>query len=234
MKARVLAVTALLLGSMQVQAEVDLNGLWFPAGGPGQQPRETPFNEFGQKTYDDYVARFNVDDDPGGFCVVPGLPRSIWGAPFPVEIQQNEKFITMFWEGYFQYRKIYMEGHPRPDPVLHTGMGYSVGHWEGDTLVVETSYLREYPYMRRLPNTDTATIVERISVADVAGRDGVVAKTLINEMTLTDPRLYTQPVTVTGHLRWSPDTPIMEYSCSETLYEIYLQDRGLQLPDFNQ
>jgi hypothetical protein len=234
MKARVLAVTALLLGSMQVQAEVDLNGLWFPAGGPGQQPRETPFNEFGQKTYDDYVAAFNVDDDPGGFCVVPGLPRSIWGAPFPVEIQQNEKFITMFWEGYFQYRKIYMEGHPRPDPILHTGMGYSVGHWEGDTLVVETSYLREYPYMRRLPNTDTATIVERISVADVAGRDGVVAKTLINEMTLTDPRLYTQPVTVTGHLRWSPDTPIMEYSCSETHYETYLQGRGLQVPDFNQ
>jgi hypothetical protein len=229
-----LAAAARLFGSMQVQAQVDLNGLWFPAGGPGQQPRETPFNEFGQNIFDNYVASFNVDDDPGGFCVVPGLPRSIWGAPFPVEIQQNERFITMFWEGYFQYRKIYMEGHPRPDPVLHTGMGYSVGHWEGDTLVVETSYLREYPYMRRLPNTDTATITERISVAEIAGRDGVPVKTLVNELTLTDPRLYTQPVTVTGHLRWSPETPIMEYSCSEELYEQYLEGRGLQVPDFNQ
>jgi hypothetical protein len=234
MKTRLLAVAVLLGSSALAQAQVDLAGLWFPAGGPGQQPRETPFNDYGQKIYDDYVASFNVDDDPGGFCVVPGLPRSIWGAPFPVEIQQNEGFITMFWEGYFQYRKIYLEGHPRPDPILHTGMGYSVGHWEGDTLVVETTHLREYPYMRRLPNTDTATITERISVQELPNREGVPVKTLVNELTLTDPRLYTQPVKVTGHLRWSPDTPIMEYSCSETIYEQYLQGRGLQVPDFNQ
>lgn len=224
----------LLLCSVQLQAEVDLSGLWFPAGGPGQEPAKTPFNDFGQQIYDDYVVSFDEDDDPGGFCVVPGLPRSIWGAPFPVEIQQNERFITMFWEGYFQYRKIYMEGHPRPDAILHTGMGYSVGHWEGDTLVVETTHLREYPYMRRLPNTDTATVTERIRVEERPNAQGVAVKTLINELTLTDPRLYTQPVKVTGHLRWSPDTPIMEYSCSETLYDMFLQENDLVVPDFNQ
>lgn len=234
MKIKQIAGSLLLFCACSAQAQVDLSGLWFPAGGPGQEPRQTPFNDFAQKAFDDYVAAFNVDDDPGGFCVVPGLPRSIWGAPFPVEIQQNERFITMFWEGYYQYRKIYLEGQPRPDPVLHTGMGYSVGHWEGDTLVVETSYLREYPYMRRLPNTDTATVTERIRIAEVADRQGNPVKTLINEMTLTDPRLYTQPVKVTGHLRWSPDTPILEYSCSESIYDMYLQDRGLTVPDFSQ
>lgn len=234
MKIKQLAGSLLLICACSAQAQVDLSGLWFPAGGPGQEPRQTPFNDFAQKAYDDYVAAFNVDDDPGGFCVVPGLPRSIWGAPFPVEIQQNERFITIFWEGYYQYRKIYLEGHPRPDPVLHTGMGYSVGHWEGDTLVVETTHLREYPYMRRLPNTDTATVTERIRIAEIPDRQGNPVKTLINEMTLTDPRLYTQPVKVTGHLRWSPDTPILEYSCSETIYDMYLQERGLTVPDFSQ
>jgi hypothetical protein len=229
----ILMVSAGLFGAT-AQAQVDLNGLWFPAGGPGQEPRETPFNDFGQQAFDNYVQQFNVDDDPGGFCVVPGLPRSIWGAPFPVEIQQNERFITMFWEGYFQYRKIYMEGYPRPDPILSTGMGYSVGHWEGDVLVVITSHLREYPYMRRLPNTDTATVEERISVQQLPDRQGNMMKTLVNEMTLTDPRLYRQPVKVTGHLRWSPDTPIMEYSCSETIYEMYLEEKDLKRPNFSQ
>jgi hypothetical protein len=231
---KVAGAVLLVISSMSVQAQVDLAGLWFPAGGPGQEPRETPFNEYAQKIYDDYVASFTTEDDPGGFCVVPGLPRSIWGAPFPVEIQQNDAFITMFWEGYFQYRKIYMEGHPRPDPILPTGMGYSVGHWEGDTLVVETTYLRAYPYMRRLPNSEEATVTERISVVEIPDAKGTPVKTLVNEMTLTDPRLYTQPVKVTGHLRWSPDTPIMEYSCSETLYEMHLQGKGLVVPDFNQ
>lgn len=231
---KIAGAVLLVISSMSVQAQVDLGGLWFPAGGPGQEPRETPFNDATQKIYDDYVASFTTEDDPGSFCVAPGLPRSIWGAPFPVEIQQNEAFITMFWEGYFQYRKIYMEGHPRPDPILPSGMGYSVGHWEGETLVVETTYLRAYPYMRRLPNSEEAMVTERISIVEIPDAQGTPVKTLVNELTLTDPRLYSQPVKVTGHLRWSPDTPIMEYSCSDTLYEMHLQEKGLLLPDFNQ
>jgi hypothetical protein len=234
MKKSLLATLVLATLSSGLQAEVDLNGLWFPAGGPGQAPNPMPLNDYAKKLYDDYVAAFAIEDDPGGWCVSPGLPRSIWGAPFPIEIVQTESFINMFWEGYFQYRKIYMEGHPRPDPILHTGMGYSVGHWEGDTLVVETSYLREYPYMRRLPNTDTATTVERITVETRTNAAGVSNRFLTNQLTLNDPRLYTQPVTVTSSLRYSPDTPIMEYSCSEGIYDQHLQQKGLQVPDFSQ
>jgi hypothetical protein len=225
---------ALTTFSSLASAQVDLNGLWFPSGGTSQSPREAPFNDFAKKLFDEYVATFAIEDDPGGWCVSPGLPRSIWGAPFPVEIVQTEGFINMFWEGYFQYRKIYMEGHPRPEPILNTGMGYSVGHWEGETLVVETSYLREYPYMRRLPNTDTATIVERITVENRTSEDGITTRYINDQLTLTDDRLYTQPVTVSGSLKWSPETPIMEYSCSEGIYDQHLQEKGLQVPDFNQ
>jgi hypothetical protein len=214
----------------------DLSGLWFPSfgAGRGQETNGTPFNSFAQGLYDEYVAEFNVDDDPGGFCVKPGLVRSIWGAPFPVEIIQTESFINMFWEGYFQYRKIYLEGYDRPEPILNSRMGYSVGHWEGDVLVVETSYLREYPYMRRTPNTEDARVIERISVASEVNDAGETVRYLTNDMTLTDPRLYTEPVKITGSLAFSPDTPIMEYSCSEGIYDQHLLDKGLQLPDLNQ
>jgi hypothetical protein len=224
----------LMLSAGTAYAQPDLNGIWFPAGGPGgRNTSEYPFNETAKKMFDDYVASFATEDDPGGWCVVPGLPRSIWGAPFAVEIIQKPEFIMMFWEGYYQYRKIYMEGYPRPEPLIPTGMGYSVGHWEGDTLVIETSMLKEYPYMRRLPNTDTATTVERITVAERPNAQGVMTKYLDNSLTLTDERLYTAPYTVTGTLRWAPETQILEYSCSESIYDEHLQSKGLQLPDFS-
>lgn len=228
------APLALLFAVTGAQAAVDFSGLWFPGGGPGQNPRELPFTPQAKAWSDAYIASFKIDDDPGGWCVSPGLPRSIWGAPFPVEIVQTDSFINMFWEGYFQYRKIYLDGHPRPEPILNTGMGYSVGHWEGDTLVVETTHLRQYPYMRRLPNSENATTTERFTLEERTNDKGEKVKYLNNVLTLTDPLLYTQPVTVTSSLRWSPDTPIMEYSCSEEIYDKHLQEQGLQLPDFSQ
>jgi len=238
MTRHLLLATFLMLGSTLAHSQPDFSGLWFPAFGPGAPQlapatRELPFNDTARKMYDEYVASFDLSDDPGGFCIKPGLPRSIWGAPFPVEIVQTDSFINMLWEGYFQYRKIYLEGSPRPEPILHTGMGYSVGHWEGDTLVIETSYLREYPYMRRTPNSDDATIVERWNIVSLNSADGTEQKYLTNEMLLTDEKLYTEPVRITGSLRYSPDTPILEYSCSESIYDEYLQERGLQLPDFS-
>jgi hypothetical protein len=225
--------------SAPINAQVDFSGLWFPASFDPNAPRlqpgtgELPFNESAQQMHDEYVASFDSSDEPGGFCVKPGLPRSIWGAPFPVEIVQTEGFINLLWEGYFQYRKVYLEGHPRPEPILPTRMGYSVGHFEGDTLVIETSFLREYPYMRRIPNTDTATIVERWNLETITNDDGEEVKYLTNEMVLTDERLYTEPVRIAGTLRYSPDTPILEYSCSEQIYDQHLSDKGLQPPDFS-
>lgn len=229
----------LLLLSTLVSAQADFSGLWFPASfdsnAPRLQPgtREMPFNATAQRMYDDYVASFDVSDEPGGFCVKPGLPRSIWGAPFPVEIVQTEGFINMLWEGYYQYRKIYLEGHPRPEPILATRMGFSVGHFEGDTLVIETTYLREFPYMRRVPNTDSATIVERWNMVTVTNDAGEEQKYLTNEMLLTDDKLYTEPVRIAGTLRYSPETPILEYSCSEQIYDQHLQEKGIQPPDFS-
>jgi hypothetical protein len=239
MRKTFLLFTALLVCSTLASAQPDFSGLWFPAGfdpeaprlAPGQ--REMPWNETARGLAEAYAASFDITDEPGGFCVKPGLPRSVWGAPFPVEIVQTEGFINMLWEGYFQYRKIYLEGHPRPEPILHTGMGYSVGHYEGNTLVIETSYLREYPYMRRVANTDDATVVERWNIVTATNAEGVEQKYLTNEMILTDDRLYTEPVRIVGTLRYSPETPILEYSCSEQIYDDHLQEKGIQPPDFS-
>ena len=211
----------------------DFSGLWFPRGFGKVTPNPLPYNDKAQKLHDDYIKTFTPDDDPGKFCIQPGLPRAIWGAPFPIEIHQTAREITIFYEGYFMYRKIYLEGYDRPEPILPTRMGFSVGHWEGDTLVVTTTYLREYPYMIRTPNTGQASVSERIKV-ELRQTDGNTVKILVDELTLTDPVLYTEPVVVRGEIAWSPNTPIMEYSCSETIWDDYLLEKGLTPPDFEQ
>ena len=73
------------------------------------------------------------------------------------------------------------------------------------------------------------------SISGVVTNDaGEEVKYMTNEMFLTDSKLYAEPVRITGTLRFSPDTPIMEYSCSEQIYDQHLQDRGLVPPNFSE
>jgi hypothetical protein len=210
----------------------DFSGLWFPAGFGKRTPNPLPFTPKAKKEHDDYVAHFTADDDPGRYCIAPGMPRAIWGAPFSVEIFMRPQDMTIIWEGYNMYRKIYIEGHSRPDPVINTQMGYAVGHWEGDTLVVHTDHLKEYPYMNKFPTSSSAVIDERLHVEE-RDMNGEKHKFLVDELTLTDPKVYTEPVHVTSQLMYRPDIQVLEYSCSDELWEAYLDKRGLTPPDLD-
>ena len=210
----------------------DFSGLWFPSGFGKQTPKKLPFTPEAQKQHDEYVKAFTSDDDPGRYCITPGMPRAIWGAPFAVEIFHRPQDMTIYWEGYNMYRKIYMADHPHPDPIIDTQMGYAVAHWDGDTLVVETDHLRQYPYMNRLATSDAAKIEERIHMEE-REVNGEKHKFLVDQLTLTDPKVYTEPVHIEAQLMYRPDTQVLEYSCSDLLWDDYLQKRGLHLPDLD-
>ena len=90
----------------------------------------------------DYNAATKVAYDPQGFCLPPGGPR-MFGTPYPSQLIQDrdrKRIIVIFEGGAHVWREIYMDGRQLPDreSVNPTYFGYSVGHWEGDTLVVET------------------------------------------------------------------------------------------------
>jgi hypothetical protein len=214
-------------------AHPDFSGLYFPAGGRSQTPRELPYNEAAKKLVAEYEGKFTLDDDPGRYCIWPGMPRAIWGAPFTVEINQRAQDISIYWEGYGMYRKIYMADHNPPKPVLPSAMGHSVAHWEGDALVIETTNLKPYPYMTRMATSSAARVVERLHMEERPARDGKPAKFLVNELTLTDPKVYTEPVKVTASLQLRPDLSLIEYTCTDTLWDEYLTERGLALPDLD-
>jgi hypothetical protein len=158
------------------------------------------------------------------------MPRAPWGAPFTIEIFHRDQDLTIYWEGYGMYRKIYMADHNPPEALLPSSMGHSIGRWEGDTLVIETTHLRPYPYMNRFATTSNAAVVERMFLEE-RDVDGEVERFLIDEIVVTDPQLYTEPVHIRAEAQFRPDLQLLEYTCTDTLWESYLLERGLTLPD---
>ena len=210
----------------------DFSGVWFPQGFARRTPNPLPFTAAAAELVERYAAEFTSDDDPGRFCIWPGVPRVIWGAPFAVEIFHRPQDLTIYWEGYGMYRKIYMDGFPMPEPLLHTAMGHSIAHWDGNELVIETTHLREHPYMDDLPATADATVSERYRL-ERGEVDGEPREFLVADVTLTDPKVYTEPVRMTARLRREPDMHILEYNCSTSLWEEYLLENDLTPPDLS-
>ena len=223
-------------GSASAQSHPDFSGIYFPAVGPGmrsQTPNPLPYNDTVKKFVADYEKHFTLDDDPGRYCIWPGMPRAIWGAPFTVEIQQRAQDLSIYWEGYGMYRKIYMADHNPPKQLVPSAMGHSVAHWDGETLVVETDKLKPYPYMTRMATSSAAHVVERLHLEQRAAADGKQTKYLVDEIVLTDPKVYTEPVKIKATLQARPDLSLIEYTCTDTLWDDYLSQRGLTLPDLD-
>jgi hypothetical protein len=229
----VTAVCALCLPALPAAAQpADFSGLYFPYRGRTVSPQPPEYTPAAKKALEEYEAAFKVDDDPGRYCIWPGIPRAIWGASFSIEIQQRAQDLTIYWEGYGMYRKIYMADYDPPKPILPSAMGHSIAHWEGSTLVIETTHLRQYPYMNRMATSSEAHVVERMRVEERVV-DGQKGKFIVNEVVLTDPKVYTTPIKITATLQERRDAQLLEYTCSDALWDEYLTERGLTLPDMD-
>jgi hypothetical protein len=147
-------------------------------------------------------------DDPAMFDCLPQGPRMNLHAPLPVKFVQTPQLLLILSED-LTYRQIFLDGRRlpvNPDPSF---MGYSVGHWDGDTLVVETIGFKDRTWLdfSGLPHTEALHIVERIR-RTTFGR-------LEIEETITDPALFTRPVTIRLGAQYVPDTELLEFICAE-------------------
>jgi hypothetical protein len=143
---------------------------------------------------------------------------------YPIEIVQHESRLVMLAELEMQVRRVYLDGRPHPDDFLTTGVGHSVGTWDGDTLVIDTTLLSEWQ-MRPWPRTEATHIVERVhltKLAEITARpSGFIATVeapinddiLVVEMTLTDS-IYAGPQRRTIYYQRMADTATLEYACS--------------------
>jgi hypothetical protein len=158
-------------------------------------------------------------DTPGGYCLGTGMPGSMLGSGgYPMEIIQRPDQITIVYEAHNEIRRIYLGNRVIPEKDRFPERnGYSIGRWEGDSLVVETAHLKEQ-VDQRYPHSAEARIVERYRLTEEAGR-----KVLVNEMTMTDPAFYTKPYSETKKWMIVPNGFLMTYECNEPLWHEHLE-----------
>jgi hypothetical protein len=151
-------------------------------------------------------------DDPVNACISPAGPRHLhYEGGFRIIQDRNfDRIYIMFGGGNRGWRLINMDGRAAPDPeeVVGTYYGHSTGHWEGDTLVVQSSGFNDRFWFSNggLPHTPALTLVERFSRPDY--------DTLEYEVEITDPRTYTRPWTASWTLDWV-DGEIRETFCEQ-------------------
>ena len=120
---------------------------------------------------------------------------------------QTPRMFVMLFEGYNHYRQIFMDGRPLPTPSQPSYMGYSIGRWEGDTLVVETNGLNNEGWldMDGHPQTESTHITERFHRVDFGHID--------IQLIIDDPTAYTKTWSANTHLVFAPDEELIEDIC---------------------
>lgn len=144
-------------------------------------------------------------------CLPPGMP-SMMSMPYGMEVMQNEQKITFFGEHQDALRRVYLDGREPSESVLNdpTYAGYSTGHWDGDTLVVDTVALTTKSYITgKTPHSDQMTVHERIRFTE----PGI----LENRITVNDPVALTEPWEVVYRYRKAsyPNDELREFACAE-------------------
>jgi hypothetical protein len=167
----------------------------------------TPFQPWAKALVAQRVADFGKDS-PHARCL-PQAPPSAWATFDMQKIVHTADSVTILQEYMAQYRQIFTDGRPLPTDPEPTFKGYSVGKWEGDTLVVETiGYKENWLDGQGRPLTEQARTIERIRRVNYG--------TLEVEMTIDDPKAYTKPwKTRTVKLGLVLNTDVMEYICNE-------------------
>ncbi len=166
---------------------------------------DVPFRPWARERLDQRRANFGADD-PNNFCLPSGTVMK-HAVPAPFKIVQQPDLVVVLYESRTIYRQIFTDGRPFPEDPQPAWYGYSVGHWEGDTLVVESMGYHDRFWLdtQGRPSTEQLRVTERFSRPSF-GR-------LELEMTIDDPGAYTEPWTVKQTMHYIPDTDLIEHIC---------------------
>lgn len=190
----------------------DLSGVWekpyvpdMSRNGPGQQGHaDLPFTPWGLENWTSYDP---INGDYTGSCMPFGLSRSI-NSPYPMQIIQNEQYVALLFEQNTWFHVIPIDGRDHPKELEPTWFGHSVGKWEGDTLVVDTSGFNGYTRVDTVghPHSDALHVIQTFRRTDA----GHIAYTI----TIDDAKAYAKPWKNERTFTLS-NGELIEYSCEE-------------------
>ena len=213
----------------RVNGKPDLSGIWQAVGEP-----RAPNGLFGSgeslnsKYFRDILADFKPGEEPltregaeifrqntkpgvvgpNLKCLPDGVPHADL-LPEPFKIIQTPREILMLYEVETIFRQIFMDGRKFPDDPMGTWLGYSIGKWDGDTLVVDTMGFNDLSWLdaRGHGHSEEMRVQERFHRRDFGHMDV--------QVTITDPKVFTKPVTINFVEELLPDTDVFEHICAE-------------------
>ena len=183
------------------------------AGGPGiVEGGMIPYKpEALQKKKDNYAHR--LERDPEIKCYLPGVPRANY-MPYPFQIVQSAKHIMMVYTYATAVRTVYMDEHK--EAPADSWMGWSNGHWEGETLVVDTTGFNDQTWFDRAGNfhSDALHVIERFTATD--------PDHLLYEATIEDPNVFTSAwkISLPLYRRVEKNAQLMELKCVEYVEDL--------------
>lgn len=193
----------------------NISGTWLPMSSNRTitplDGAPTPFLPWAREFYEKRLAAEAAGMplfDPNASCLPSGVPRVI-PVPYPLDIVQTPGRTMIAIEVMHNYRVVHMDRTAPPPGQAPSYLGYSVGHWEGDTLVVRTTDLNGYTQLDEegRPKSAAMTVTERYQKR---------APDLLEiTYTMDDPKTYSHPWTARAVFRWSPDFRLSEYVCEE-------------------
>ena len=145
-------------------------------------------------------------EDPHTYCMPPNFPRA-WTLPQHSRIVQTPGMMVILHEFNAAYREVYLDGRPLPVNPNPTWNGYSTGHWDGDTLVIETNGIRDDMWLdiQGSPITESAHVTERLKRVNFG--------LMQIEISVDDPKAYTKAWSVTIEMAAQVDTQMLEEIC---------------------
>jgi hypothetical protein len=172
------------------------------------KPDAVPMTPWGQALYAERRAN-NSKDDPEAYCLPAGVPRATAAGGMPSRIVQTANLLVILQESKTMFREIHLDGRTLQKDPQPTWMGYSIGTWEGDALVVRTTGFNEQTWLDDVghPHSESLRVTERYRRPDYGH--------LFIDITVEDQKAYSRPWTVTQDLRLDPDGDLLEYVCNE-------------------
>jgi hypothetical protein len=155
-------------------------------------------------------ASMSEDKDSAFECVPYAFAREVRNA-LPIKITRDGKNLRIDYEEWQESRTIYMDGRGHPKTLTPTPLGHSIGHYEGDVLVVETTALKAdllFPFEGGGGYSDQTRGVERYTIFENPRR-------MVLELTLEDPVMLAEPMVITKTWLYTPDVKLVVDSCKD-------------------
>jgi hypothetical protein len=207
------------------ESEPDLSGFWqvlntadwdiqahqaekdFPAGQGVVEGDDVPYQPWAAaKKKENFENRTTAD--PETKCYLPGVPRITY-TPFPFQIAQNSQQVSILYEYAHAVRFIYTNGSDHPPGHIDWWLGDSRGHWERNTLVVDSNDFNDQTWFDKAGNfhSDALHVVERYTLTDPDHID--------YQVTVDDPKVFTRPwkLSMVLYRHKEPNFQLLEYEC---------------------